>query len=141
MKVHLLATAPFLISAAAVAQENDVWRACSIDSVVICTPAGCSGRRPTISIYIGSYNGAGLVRAVYLRCAVGFVSCDRYNPEVRRDGAFTVFSLPDRSVFSKLGGDNRLLDVAAVKDSVVISRGRCAEAAPPVSSRWRTLEN
>jgi hypothetical protein len=141
MKAHLLATALVLMSAPALSQEADIWRACSIDSVMMCTPAGCSGRAPGISIYIGYYSRDSVKRALYLRCAVGLVSCDRYDPVVRRNGAFMIFSLPERSVFSKLGTDNSLLDVAGVKESVVISRGRCTEAAPPLSSRWRSRQD
>jgi len=120
------------------AQDYDVWRACSISSVNMCTPTGCSSREPTISIYIGFHSDGAGRRAVYLRCATAFVRCDRYDPVVRRLGEFVIFSLPERSVFSKLGTDNKLVDVAAVRDTVFVARGRCVEAAPPARSQWRS---
>lgn len=138
MSRRLFATILVLTAAPAEAQENDVWRACSIDNVVMCTPAGCSTRRPTISIYIGYHSDHGIEHAVYLRCKVAFVSCDRYDPVVHRAGSFVIFSLPEHSAFSKLQADNRLTDVAAVQDTVFISRGQCALAAPPLSSSWRS---
>jgi hypothetical protein len=57
---------------------------------------------------------------------------------VRRIGEFLVFSLPERSLFSKLATDNQLIDVAAVKDTVFVARGRCVKAAPPSRSQWRS---
>jgi len=132
MRAGLVATVFVLVASAANSQADNVWRACSIENVVMCTPTGCARRQPEIAIYIGYHSSAGNRRAVYLRCAVGFRNCDRYDPEVRRLGTFVVFSLPERSVFSKLDDHDRLLDVAAVKDTVFISRGRCVEAAPPV---------
>jgi len=138
MRAHLLATALGVIALPVHAQDYDVWRACSIASVNMCTPTGCSGRKPTISIYIGYHSDAAGQRAVYLRCAVGFVSCDRYDPVVRRLGEYLIFSLPERSVFSKLATDNRLIDVAAAKDVVFVARGRCVKAALPSRSQWRS---
>jgi len=141
MRRELLATALGLAAAPLGAQQNDVWRACSIDKVVMCTAESCTARQPAISIYIGYHNDSAVERAVYLRCAVRFVSCDRYDPVVHRVGAFLVFSLPEHSVFSKLGADNHIIDVAGVKDAVFISRGRCAEAAPPSTLQWRSHRN
>jgi len=135
---RLLGATLVLTATALPAQENDVWRACSINSVQMCTPARCVSQRPTISIYIGYHQQTGFQRAVYLRCAVGLSSCDRYDPIVRRAGDFIVFSLPEHSLFSKLGKDDRLIDVAGVQDTIFVSRGRCTLAAPPPISRWRS---
>lgn len=133
-----LGTTLVLAAGSAQAQQSDVWRACSIDRVNACTPAGCAPRRPTISIYIGYHQQTGLERAVYLRCAVGLSNCDRYDPIVRRVGTYMVFSLPEHSLFSKLGDDDRLTDVAGVQDTIFVSRGHCVAAAPPPVSRWRS---
>jgi hypothetical protein len=141
MVVKLLTIALAMIAAPVGAQDYDVWRACSINNVNMCTATGCSRRKPMISIYIGYHSDGTGRRAVYLRCATGFVSCDRYDPVVRRLGEFVTFSLPERSVFSKLGPDDQLVDVAAVRDTVFIARGRCVEAAPPARSEWRSEQN
>jgi hypothetical protein len=138
MRGRFFVTALVLTAAPAGAQENDVWRACSIDSVQMCMPAGCAARRPAISVYIGYHRQAGIERAVYLRCAVGLSSCDRYDPVVRHVGDVLVFSLPEHSLFSRLGKDDRLTDVAGVQDAIFVSRGRCIQAAPPPISRWRS---
>jgi|SRR6476469_9935987 len=138
MRARLLTVALGMIALPVHAEDNDVWRACSITSVNMCTPIGCSGRKPTISIYIGFHSDAIVQRAVYLRCAVAFARCDRYDPVVRRIGEFLIFSLPERSLFSKLATDNQLIDVAAVRDTVFVARGRCVEAAPPPRSQWRS---
>lgn len=138
MRGVFCATALALTAAPALAQDSDVWRACSIDSVQVCTPAGCAARRPSISVYIGYHRQTGVERAVYLRCAVGLKSCDRYDPVVRRVGDVMVFSLPEHSLFSRLGNDDRLTDVAGVQDTIFVSRGRCTQAAPPPTSRWRS---
>lgn len=141
MRGGFLATALVVTADPALAQETDVWRACSIDSVQMCTPAGCTARRPSISVYIGYHRQADVERAVYLRCAVGLSSCDRYDPVVRRVGDVVVFSLPEHSLFSRLGKDDRLTDVAGVQDTIFVSRGRCVQAAPPPTSRWRSWRN
>lgn len=141
MGAKLLAIALGMIAAPVGAEEFDVWRACSINSVNMCAATGCTTRKPMISIYIGYHSESTGRRAVYLRCATGLRSCDRYDPVVRRLGEFVIFSLPERSVFSKLGPDNQLVDVAAVRDIVFIARGRCVEAAPPPRSEWRSEQN
>jgi len=138
MKVRSLLIALGMVASAVRAQDYDVWRACSISSVNMCTATGCSSRKPTISIYIGYHSDATGQRAVYLRCAVGFANCDRYDPVVRHIGKFVIFSLPERSVFSKLSTDNRLVDVAATNDVVFVARGFCVESAPPGRSQWRS---
>lgn len=133
----ILAIAALLSSAGARDFDSGVWRACKIDSVSICTPAGCAPRKPTISIYVSDFLDHGVERASYYRCGIGLTNCDRYSPRVQRNGDFLVFTLAQESSFAKLGPDDRLTDVTAVKDTVIVSRGLCEAAAPPRDLRSR----
>lgn len=125
-----LASAMLLMSGRP-AVETGVWKSCSISTVSICTPAGCAWRKPAISIFVADHVEGGVERAAYYRCELRVVRCDRYIPLVHRTGDFVVFSLPSQSVFAKLAPDGRITDVAAVKDTVFVSRGRCTPGAPP----------
>ncbi len=116
------------------AADGGIWQACTIDSVQVCSPSGCASEKPTISIFLSSYLDAASERSAYYRCALQITSCQRYRAAVHRNQDVTIFSLPDRTVFAKLGSDNRITDVAAVGDRVIISRGRCARRAPPPES-------
>ena len=64
--------------------------------------------------------------------------CDRYTAIVHRTGDFLIFSLPERSVFAKLGSDGRITDVAGQGDSIFVSRGKCTDGAPPPDSSLRS---
>jgi hypothetical protein len=138
MRSSLVAAAVLMTAAPVPAADNGVWRACTIDTVTICTPAGCGQRKPTISIFVSDYMDGVSERGAYYRCGLHLARCERYGAVVYRTGDFVVFSLPARSVFAKLGPDNRITDVAAVADSIFISRGRCANRAPPPGSSSRS---
>jgi hypothetical protein len=118
-----------VVTAAALAAG--IWAACTIDTVSACSQGGCKAARPTISIYLSDFVDRGVERAAYYRCSTGLTRCDRYSAIVNKTGDFSIFSLPDRSLFAKLGTDMRVTDVAAMGDTVFISRGRCSERAPP----------
>ena len=134
----VIGIAALLSLAGAKEPAGGVWRACTIDNVTICTPAGCAFRKPAVSIYVSNFLDRGTERASYYRCALGLKNCDRYSPRVQRNGDFLVFTLAQESLFAKLGPDDRLTDVAAVKDTVFISRGRCKPGAPPPESSLRS---
>lgn len=128
-----------LASASASASTSQgIWSACTIDTVSLCTATGCAVRKPAISIYLTNYMDRGAERAAYYRCAIGLTNCDRHTATVNRTGDFVIFSLPARSVFSKLGPDRRLVDVAAIGENVLVSRGRCTDAAPPSQLRLKS---
>ena len=118
--------------------ESGIWKACSIDSVSVCAPGGCTTTRPGISIFVSDYLDHGTERAAYYRCGLKLADCDRYRALVYRTGDFTIFSLPERSVFAKVGPDDRITDVAGQADVVSISRGKCINAAPPPESSLRS---
>jgi hypothetical protein len=118
--------------------ESGMWKACSIDSVSVCAPQGCTTSKPTISIFVSNYLDHGVERGVYYRCGLKLAACDRYSALVRRTGDFVVFSLPEHSVFAKVGRDDQITDVVGQADNVVISRGKCASAAPPPESSLRS---
>src|SRR4051812_34441002 len=120
MKAYHLMAVFGCFAASANASQNDVWQACTIDTVTMCSAATCARRSPQISIFIGSYAKQAARRAVYFRCALRLVNCDRYEALVYRLGDFTVFSLPEHGVFTKLGPDNRVTDVATIQDTVFI---------------------
>ena len=103
-----------------------------------CSPAGCSARKPTISIFVSDFVDRGIERAAYYRCGVRLSNCDRYTALAYRTGEFMIFSLPQRSVFAKLGTDDRITDVAALGDDVLVSRGTCATAVPPPAASLRS---
>lgn len=133
-------TGAALLLAAAPASALDVgtWKMCVIDSVSRCTPAGCSAIKPAISIFVSNYADRGTERGAYYRCGPKLARCDRYNAAVYRTGDFVIFSLPQQSTFAKLGADDRITDVAARSDEVLISRGTCETAAPPPESSLRS---
>lgn len=103
-----------------------------------CSVAGCSARKPTISIYLSDYIDRGTERAAYYRCGVRLSNCDRYPALAYRTGNYLVFSLPQRSVFAKLGTDDRIIDVAALGEDVLVSRGTCTSSAPPPAASLRS---
>jgi len=131
MRSSLIAAAVLVMPASLPAAETGVWRACTIEAVTICTPTGCGPRKPTISLFVSDYMDGTTERGAYYRCGLHLAHCDRYSATVYRSGNFVIFSLPQRSAFAKLGPDNRITDVAAVEDSVFISRGKCANRVPP----------
>lgn len=137
MKTAVAAALLTLAVPAQAAEDSGIWQACAIESVSVCTPAGCAARKPAISIYLSNYVARGVERAAYYRCAARFTACDKYGAVVRRVGDLAVFSVPEQSVFAKLGANGRVTDVAAVGDTVFISRGRCTNAAPPSTVRSR----
>jgi hypothetical protein len=138
MGKHLLLAAISLAASPAAGAEPGLWRACTIDTVSVCSQDRCSSRRPAISIFVSSYIDRGTERAAYYRCAPKLTKCDRYRALVNKTGNFVIFSLPDRSVFAKLGSDDSITDVAAMGSDVFVSRGKCAAAPPPRASDLRS---
>jgi hypothetical protein len=138
MRSSLVAAAALITPAAVPAADSGIFKACTIDTVTICTPAGCGPRKPSISIFVSDYMDGVTERGAYYRCGLHLVRCNRYSAVVYRSGDFITFSLPARSVFAKLGPGNIITDIAAVEDSVFISRGRCANRAPPAGSAERS---
>lgn len=114
------------------ASEPNVWRACTIESVTICTPAGCVDGQPKIWVYLASYEDEGLRKAFYYRCGSDKRDCDTYTPIVHRSGAYVTFSLPQNGVVSRLGPNDMVTDVATLMDTVLISRGKCVPEPPPI---------
>jgi hypothetical protein len=138
MRSVLIAAALLTAPAPACAMASGIWKACSIDSVSVCAPAGCSTAKPAISIFVSNYVDHGSERSAYYRCGLKLTHCDRYSAIVNRNGDFIVFSLPQHSLFAKLGGDGRITDVAGQADSIFVSRGKCTDAAPPPDSSLRS---
>ncbi len=124
--------------AEAAAAEPGIFKACTIDSVSVCTPRGCAASKPAISIFVSDFLDHGTERGGYYRCGLGLRNCDRYRALVYRTGGFLIFSLPERGVFAKLASDNSVTDVATLADTVFVSRGECTNAAPPPASSWRS---
>jgi len=111
---------------------------CDIKSLSVCAAGGCRSAAPAISIYLSDFMDGSSERAAYYRCGPALTNCDRYAAIVHRTGEFTIFSLPARSLFAKLGPGNQVTDVAAVGDTVFVSRGLCEHAAPPPASELRS---
>lgn len=135
---RLLLAAIALAGTPAAAAEPGLWRACTIDTVSVCTPDRCTPRKPAISIYISSYIDRGTERAAYYRCAPKLTKCDRYSALAYKTGDFLIFSLPQRSVFAKLASDDSITDVAALGSDVFVSRGKCTASSPPRASDLRS---
>jgi hypothetical protein len=138
MSLHnrLMRSVPFCtglaLSVSASAAEPNVWRACTIQSVNICSPQGCVAGSPAIWLYVASYTDKGKQHSIYIRCNISRTSCTDYRPLVHRSGAFLNFTLPKNAVVSRLGPDDMLTDVATIMDTVLISRGTCANEPPPL---------
>lgn len=134
----LLAMAAFMPVASGAGPINGIWKSCAITSVSVCTTAGCRPAKPAISIYLLNFVDGGGERSAYFRCALGLTRCDRYSALVNKTGDFAIFSLPDRSLFAKLGPGERVTDVAAVGDTVFVSRGTCRDSVPPAATQLRS---
>ena len=133
-KKVFIAAAVMMVHGPANAAGGGVWKACTIDTVTACTPDACASRKPAISIFVSDYVDGGAERGAYYRCKLHLTACDRFPATVYRSGDFMIFSLPGESAFAKLGADDRVTDVAVVGYTVFVSRGRCAERAPPPGS-------
>jgi len=127
-----------LLATPAVAAEPGIWRACTIDSVSVCTQSSCAPRKPAFSIFVSSYVDRGTERAAYYRCGLKMTKCDKYSALAYKTGDFVIFSLPQRSVFAKLASDDSITDVAALGSDVFVSRGKCIPASPPRMSDLRS---
>ena len=138
MGKHLFLVAIGLAASPSAGAEPGLWRACTIDTVSVCGQDRCSPRTPAISIFVSSYVDRGTERAAYYRCAPKLTKCDRYRALAYKTGNFVIFSLPERSVFAKLGSDDSITDVAAMGSDVFVSRGKCAAAPPPRASDLRS---
>ena len=138
MVKRLLLAAISLAASPAAGAEPGLWRACTIDTVSVCSGDRCSPRKPTISIFISNYVDRGTERAAYYRCALKLTKCDRYRALAYKTGDFVIFSLPERSVFAKLASDDSITDVAAMGSDVFVSRGKCAPAPPPRATELRS---
>jgi hypothetical protein len=138
MLKRLFIIAISLAAAPAAGAEPGLWRACTIDTVSVCTQDRCTPRKPAISIFVSNYVDRGTERAAYYRCAPGLTKCDRYRALAYKTGDFVIFSLPERSVFAKLGTDDSITDVAALGSDVFVSRGKCTTAPPPRASDVRS---
>lgn len=138
MRHLLVASAVLLAGTPAGAADKGIWKSCSIETFSVCTATGCSRRKPEISIFLSAYLDRGEERGAYYRCGLRLANCDRYSALVYRTGDFVIFSLPDRSVFAKLASDDRVMDVAALSDTLFVSRGRCTSGAPPPDSSLRS---
>ena len=115
-----------------------LWRACTIDTVSVCTQDRCVPRKPAFSIFVSSYIDRGTERAAYYRCGLKLTKCDKYSALAYKTGDFVIFSLPQRSVFAKLASDDSITDVAAQGSDVFVSRGKCTTAPPPRASELRS---
>lgn len=124
--------AALAVTTQASAAEPNIWRACTVDSVTICTPSGCSPGKPSTWLYLASYEHEGKRETTYYRCNADRSDCDTYEPAVHRSGAYLNFSLPENGVVSRLGPDDTVTDVATIMDTVLISRGKCQLEPPPI---------
>ena len=133
-----LLTGGLLIVSSAAPSMPGLWVGCSVDALSVCTVRSCESRKPEISIYLANYVVQGAERAVYYRCALELVNCDRYNAIVHHTGDYVVFSVPEQSVFAKVSSDGHITDVAGIRDQVLISHGTCKPAAPPSEKSLRS---
>jgi hypothetical protein len=138
MSKRLFVIAIGVLATPAAGAEPGTWRACTIDTVSVCTQDRCTPRKPAISIFVSSYVDRGTQRAAYYRCALKLTKCDRYSALVYKTGDFLIFSLPQRSVFAKLASDDSITDVAALGSDVFVSRGKCIASSPPRMSDLRS---
>jgi hypothetical protein len=138
MEKRLFLAAISLAASPATGAEPGLWRACTIDTVSVCSQDRCTPRKPSISIFVSNYIDRGSERAAYYRCALKLTKCDRYRALAYKTGDFVIFSLPERSVFAKLANDDSITDVAAMGSDVFVSRGKCAAAPPPRATELRS---
>jgi hypothetical protein len=138
MLKRLILLSVSLAATPAAGAEPGIWRACTIDTVSVCTKDRCAPSKPAISLFVSSYIDRGTERAAYYRCGLKLTKCDKYSALAYKTGNFVIFSLPQRSVFAKLGSDDSITDVAALGSDVFVSRGKCVASTPPRMSDLRS---
>lgn len=131
MRIPTFAAVALLsVGAAAAPQTEYSWR-CDFPSVQACQPTGCSTVTPAKdqAVWTFLYPTGGN----YYRCTgQGFDNCDRYSARVSDSGAFKIFELPGNAAFIKIAEDLSATEVVTIMDSVLIKRGRCESAPPPL---------
>lgn len=128
----LLVSAFLLLSMPAYAapQTQFSWR-CDFPAVQACGPSGCTTTTPTKdkAVWAFLYPTGGN----YYRCTgEGFENCDRYKARVSESGAYKLFELQSRAAFIKVAEDLTATEVVTILDTVLIKRGKCEDAPPPL---------
>ena len=108
------------------APAADTWQECQIETVTLCTPEGCKIVEPTLKLYLGDYtDDRGKPAGYYYRCRRDG-ACDNIdNPWIGRNDKYRAFVVPEANVISRVDQDGKVMDVSAVRDEVLISRGTC----------------
>jgi len=120
----LISAALGLIPAAAPAA--DIWQECQIETVTLCAPDGCRNVEPTLKLYLGDFTDAhGKPAGYYYRCRRDG-ACDKVdNPWIGHNDKYRAFVVPEANIISRVSQDGKVMDVSAIRDEVLISRGSC----------------
>lgn len=124
MRTLVLIAALALVPAAAPAA--DIWQECQIETVTLCTPDGCRNVEPTLKLFLGDFkDGQGKAAGYYYRCRREG-SCDKIdNPWIGHNDKYRAFVVPEASIISRVDQDGKVMDISAIRDEVLISRGSC----------------
>lgn len=119
------------------AADPSIWKLCRVESSQLCGPAGCSGdRKADLAIYVGSYIDEDGKRGSYShRCkADARAPCTRVeNVEFGFEPhGYSVWTSPMNGTMTRMSADGTMTDVMAENAYVLILRGTCADAPPPV---------
>ena len=110
----------------AAARAANIWQECQIETVTLSTPDGCRKVEPTLKLCLGDYTDAhGKPAGYYYRCRRDS-ACDKTeNPWIGHNDKYRAFVVPGANVISRVDQDGKVMDISAVRDEVLISRGTC----------------
>jgi hypothetical protein len=132
MKTVLLAG---LVLQTAKPTAPNVFQECELETAQLCDPSGCKPGKSTWRIWVADYQkDDGSRGGYYYRCATK----DRCQVQILNDfrtrgaGEYRVWSSKDAMSSSHVGPDGSVMDVVAHRERVLISRGKCWDAPPPI---------
>jgi hypothetical protein len=114
--------------------QSNIWRECTFDRAELCTASGCKATKPTLKVYLADYSDDPKPRGgYYYRCRIDG-GCQIVEPFWVGYGAagYRVWDAREKGALSRLSPDDKITDVVTLEDVVLISRGTCREAPPPI---------
>lgn len=115
---------------AAAPQTEFAWQ-CNFTQRTTCGPQSCATHPvlPTTGVWIYLTPS----QQSYMRCeGEGWDNCDQHNATITDSGEFKNFEIPGAAAFARVGPNLFVTEVVTVRDAVLINRGKCISAPPPM---------
>ena len=125
------------LSNSAQAAAPDIWKQCTVVSSTLCYTASCiTDKKADISIYLASYtNNDGKAGGYYYRCAAAKGGGCHILEDfwvAHEPLGYTAWSSRSYSTVTRMSSDGQMTDVMTENKYVLISRGTCEDAPPPI---------